>query len=633
MPHITSSRYLHVPASLHSVVYALMLCLSVVVNQASFAETLTLSDSKSPVNPAGSAVYLRDESTTLTVQDLMSAPESSWQKIDQNIPSFGYDQAAYWLRLHIHNPLNTDQNLLLEIDYPILDDIQAVMVLENEITSHISVGDKLPFYLRPIDHRNFLIPIHLTAHTQQTLYLRVQTESSVQVPITLWDREIFFEHNQTPLIGQGLYFGIMLVMAIYNLFIYITVRQRSYIFYVGSVMGIALFMGTLHGFGFQYLWPDSPEINRWMLSFSLCLFGTAAVIFASSFLQLGKYSPRFFYIMKTCAILYACLLITSFFLPYRVSILLAILFGVASCISGLSAGIYMMHKGNRNARYFVLAYTFLLLASIIIALSKLGIVPRNFFTENAMQIGSAIEVILLSFALADRINTERKLRFEAQHEALHVTRRLNEELEERVQERTQQLEDLNEKLTILSNTDQLTGLNNRRRMEQILLEEWSRSLRYQHCLSLIMIDVDFFKRVNDTYGHPAGDVCLQKVASILKSTPHRPSDQVARLGGEEFCVLLPQTDAEGAANVAEKIRAQIQNTTIVTNDIELNITVSLGFYSGIPSKHNSLSNMLKWADAALYQAKDNGRNRVTCYQSDRKNDDNNGTNNDIQHSA
>jgi diguanylate cyclase len=231
-----------------------------------------------------------------------------------------------------------------------------------------------------------------------------------------------------------------------------------------------------------------------------------------------------------------------------------------------------------------------------------------------MQFGSVFEAVLLSFALAERINIERKLRFAAQDEALQITRRLNLELEQRVQERTSELELLNTKLQELSNTDQLTQLKNRRYMDQLIRKEWSRCKRYGHFLSVMILDVDFFKNVNDQYGHSAGDTCLKQIAKRMLDCLRRPSDQVARYGGEEFCIILPETDSKGAQLVAERIRKKISSQTITTEDAQFSVTVSIGIESEIPLDQTSVETMLHRADLALYHSKQNGRNLVTLFR-------------------
>jgi len=219
-------------------------------------------------------------------------------------------------------------------------------------------------------------------------------------------------------------------------------------------------------------------------------------------------------------------------------------------------------------------------------------------------------VLLLSFALADRINWERQLRNQAQQQALDTQRIANEELEHRVHARTEELEQANRKLKELSDTDQLTGLKNRRYLNLYIEREFARAQRYQLSMAVLMIDVDHFKSINDSYGHPVGDDCLQEVAKRIRGEMRWPSDTAARYGGEEFCVVLPQTENQGAIIVAERIRNMIEFNPIETRSRNLSLTVSIGIHVIIPSPEYRVADMIAQADAALYEAKQSGRNRV-----------------------
>jgi diguanylate cyclase (GGDEF)-like protein len=302
-----------------------------------------------------------------------------------------------------------------------------------------------------------------------------------------------------------------------------------------------------------------------------------------------------------------------------------------------------------------------LLGGVILALNKFNIIPRNFFTENAIQLGSVLEVILLSFALAERLNHEKRERFEAQITALNHERianaaqaealeqerfarasqekalvyeresreaqakvlaiqsDANETLEHKVRERTNELESVNAKLAELSTTDALTGVRNRRYFDQMLEREFNRARREREQLSILMLDIDYFKRVNDEYGHQMGDDALRRVANILREVLYRTTDFVARYGGEEFAIILPNTEVEGAYIVAEKIRKKIAKQQFGAAGISFSITVSIGLMGDEPSSGFNAEFWLKEADDALYKAKEEGRNKVVLSTSCPKN--------------
>lgn len=172
------------------------------------------------------------------------------------------------------------------------------------------------------------------------------------------------------------------------------------------------------------------------------------------------------------------------------------------------------------------------------------------------------------------------------------------------------LETANEKLQHLSTTDALTGLMNRRRFDEIFREEWQRSVRGGHPLTLLMIDIDHFKMYNDTYGHLQGDKALRRVAKALITAVRRPSDRVMRYGGEEFIVILPDTDAIGGYQVAEKLRLAVQAMGLEhqSSPAASMLTISAGIATIIPQARQSMVGLIAAADNALYKAKEKGRN-------------------------
>ncbi|OUC16426.1 MAG: hypothetical protein B0A82_01725 [Alkalinema sp. CACIAM 70d] len=206
----------------------------------------------------------------------------------------------------------------------------------------------------------------------------------------------------------------------------------------------------------------------------------------------------------------------------------------------------------------------------------------------------------------------------------HVS--LAQHLEQQVEERTQALlqktmaleqakqlaDKVNQTLERLARMDELTQVANRRCFNEYLEQEWQRMLRNQTSLSLILMDIDFFKLYNDTYGHPAGDACLAQVAKGIKSVLKRPTDLAARYGGEEFAVILPNTSIAGAAQIAQDIQANIQKLQIVhdRSQVSAHVTLSLGISCTIPTLAASPTQLLEQADQNLYQAKMAGRNRA-----------------------
>ncbi len=192
--------------------------------------------------------------------------------------------------------------------------------------------------------------------------------------------------------------------------------------------------------------------------------------------------------------------------------------------------------------------------------------------------------------------------------------RLYHSLEEKVSERTHDLELLNRKLEVISITDALTALPNRRHFDQVLDLEWKRAIRSKEMIAIAMMDVDWFKKYNDYYGHQEGDICLQKIASVLKSKMKRATDLVARYGGEEFVIIATDIDEENMLNLAQSIHEALFALALPHEASEFHyVTMSIGLALIVPTKGNDPDSLLRFADKALYRAKSKGRNQTVIY--------------------
>jgi len=570
---------------------------------------------------------LIDPTHTLIIEDILNNPDLPWAINHQKIPSYGFSPDTYWFRFVI---AESDREWLLALNYALIDHITMYRIKpQNSIEETIKTGDKQLFSQRPIKHRAFLFPISASDQPQEII-LRIRSSSAIQLPLSLWPEQAFFEADQYRFVEHGLYYGIVVVMALYNFFLFLRLRDSAYAFYVFYVMTFALTQLSLTGFAYQFIWPDSPEWNERSLAVVTPLIVVCAMVFASNFLKLKEYNTRLYVFLYSQAAIGLVLSALSTHFSYAVMIPYGAALAIVSCLSILLVSYYITFRSAyKYAIYFSAAWSVFLVGTVVLAMNKFGIFPRTWATESAAQVGSAIEIILLSFALAERLHDATTRRFIAEAETLRVSEVListqkqqNEALEIEVEQRTQALSLaldkvnlLNEELSDLSTMDQVTGVRNRRYFDEMLDREFRRGKRNQSTLSLIMIDLDHFKSINDTYGHLAGDVCLKNVSLEIYNLVKRPPDIVCRYGGEELAVVLAETSFEGAMMLAERIRAHIEGLEIDAENNLIKLTASLGVSSITLTKELkdcqfACKDIISLADNALYKAKQKGRNQV-----------------------
>jgi diguanylate cyclase len=572
---------------------------------------INLKDRDAQINLSPRIKYIEDPEHTLSFEDLVKLPDSEWQVNQKNSVNFGYSSSSYWLKLSLRNDDVKEIDKMLVINYPVLDHLNIYFLRHGAVEDHYQLGDKLPFYQRLIQNRNFLIPIDMNVSETVELYFQVKTTSSVQLPMTLWNHDEYHQQDQTKMLFQGLYFGITLVMILYNLFVYIAVSEKMYLQYVLFIASMSFFLASLNGLTFQYIWPNATWWNDQAIIIFLNGVICFGLFFSLDFLNITKSShPRIHLLMTIAASLAAIVMFLGLLLNYHLLIRPTIYLAFSACGGILFVGIYRWLQGEWSAKYYTIAWFFMLSGGIVLGLNKFTVLPQNTITENATQIGSALEIVLLSIALAARLNREKRRTFKAQSEALAKEREAHLTMEKNVQIRTKELEEANKKLQELSATDALTGLKNRGHFEERYTQAFVSGYRLQQPVSVVMIDVDHFKKFNDSYGHSLGDECLKQVAKNLSEVLFRPQDLVARYGGEEFIALLPDTPDYGAQQVAENMRAQIAQMPFQLADETLHVTVSIGVATQIPASTTDQQQLIDLADAALYQAKEAGRNCV-----------------------
>ncbi|QSP95488.1 EAL domain-containing protein [Marinobacter salinisoli] len=377
------------------------------------------------VSLAPHLVYQTDEQRNLSPEQVRDI-NWGWQSLSGEHLNLGFITDTVWIRFQLTNASATTQNLYLDIDYALLDEVELTLFsLETgRFVQTLKAGDQWAFEERPILFPNVVFPITLAPEQEYVVVMKIRSTSSMQVPISLWQRDALAAKKY----GEALFFGgligMIAIMALYNLFLWISIRENAYLFYALCLIGYCFVEAILTGIGFSHVWPRSPEWNQISLVVSGGSALAALALFTHRFLKLQQRAPtlgRLFYVYGALCLLTVAL---AFVLPYQVAIHLTMAMLVLVPLSTYAASVYFwLHEGLKDARYFVTAFTLFTIFTLVLILAKVGALPRNWLTEYSIHFGAISVVALLSFALADRINREKTAREEAQKEAIaHLER-------------------------------------------------------------------------------------------------------------------------------------------------------------------------------------------------------------------
>jgi diguanylate cyclase (GGDEF)-like protein len=586
-------------------------------------DTLRVTSQDFHQRVASGVAFFEDKAGDATLEQIRAAhARGEFAVYEHDSLQFGYSLSTYWMRFSVENQLASRtgnspvDRFFVSVRYPLLDDVQMFAVRGDGNVESMVLGDAHNYFDRLFLLNDLIFPLALAPQEKVEIYLRVQSANSVSIPIYV-NTERAFLHSQSTIESlNGTYFGITIGLFFYNVFLWIGVRKPIYGIYVLFLATYLLFNASMMGYTFR-LWPDALQFQQVSIFVFSVLSGCSVIWFGIEFLQSKIHMPRIHKLL--CANFLIAAVAAPLMLgmhPGRAAELNAVIV-MAGIVVLFAAAILRVRQGYRPASYYLIGQGSVLAGIVFTVLTSRGILPYYYMASDVLKWSAAFEVLFFSIGLADLLNEERRLRETAQQksdntqrELLQVQIQLNEELDRKVHERTQALENANSKLQQLSTTDELTQLYNRRHINEMLAGEYRRALRDKTSLSLLMLDIDHFKQINDNYGHPTGDACLVHAAKIISGNIRRPPDVAARYGGEEFVVLLPNTQAEGARIVAENILHAFNTSHVQHAECTIPVSVSIGVASIFPTERDGHQNLLAEADRQLYLAKQGGRNQV-----------------------
>ncbi|ASK34450.1 hybrid sensor histidine kinase/response regulator [Alcanivorax sp. N3-2A] len=327
-----------------------------------------------------------------------------WQASGRTLPNLGFTNDQCWFRLPLVNVSNPDTEWRLLVDYAMLGTLDVYLLsATGKLLSHQQAGMDRRFDVRPDPYPVPVFPLTLATGERYTILIKVASPHSIQLPLSLMSKSAFEHSTLNHTLLQGLFFGGMLVMILYNLSLFFSIREKAYLLYVFWSLSITLFMAVLHGFAHKYLWPSSPLISQYVLHYLLPLLVILPSLFTLHFLNLPDRSPPLARLLRLLVTLGVVLLLAAPFVSREVLIPISVLAILAMDFGILAAGLLRTAARDPDARIFTFAWACFIAGTAAMSLNKYGLAPRNALTENLVQVGVFLEVILLSLALARRI--------------------------------------------------------------------------------------------------------------------------------------------------------------------------------------------------------------------------------------
>ncbi|HEY6897356.1 MAG TPA: diguanylate cyclase [Rhodocyclaceae bacterium] len=522
--------------------------------------------------------YLQESGAPSTLEGVRAAWRAGrFTPAASSIPAFGIGSPPVWLRFAVVNNSDQKESRQIRIENPWLDRLDIYIVGKDQVPRHVRLGDTLPANTRPIPGR-FFAAEHSFDSGLTEIYFRVETPDPIVIPAFFMTEAESERRDLQQGYGYGFIYGYLAALLIYNLVLFVNLRNRIYLRY-SSFLGAFLLLNLAYtGHGFAWLWPNQVVLQQWIIPVTMVLFGIAELRFAQAFLDTATRLPHWHRGLSAIAgsVLFLLIMATLISGNQRDALLVGFVFVTVFTLLMPLLGLAALRSGHAYARYFLAATLASMSGALVTALATWGFIPFNDWTFRAVEAGMLVDATVLALALGRQF---RALKAEQMLAELRATR------------------------------DPLTNLYNRRAFLDIAQPQWWESRRSGRDLALIMVDLDHFKSINDILGHGAGDAALVEAARVLAGAV-RQGDVVARWGGEEFLLLLPNTGIEAAVALAERLRQQVAEIRLRHGEAELTFTASFGVV--LQTRQESLDHLITDVDACLYRAKRQGRNRA-CF--------------------
>jgi PAS domain S-box-containing protein len=360
---------------------------------------------------------MEDPAGKTTIQEILEGDKAGFTPASKDVPYFAFTESAYWVKFSLQNNSRNDDSWLIELEYPLMDHIDYYLVMKGSVKESITSGYRVPFLQRPLNNRHFLFPLKLEKGEEATVYLRFANRDRMEIPLRIWSIREFYRQDHDEQYIMGAYAGILIFMIIFNFLIFLQIRDISYLYYVLFMFSYAFFQLTQNGFMYEYYMPTWLQPYNHNIPLSIGLTLITLLLFSRSFLNTATNFPLINRIFIALMGITFLTLPAQFLLSYPVSIQIQLVLSLLVISMVLFTGTISLIRRYRPARFFMIAWSAMLLGGMIYAFKVAGILPSNFFVNYALQLGSLVNFVTLSFGLGDRINIMRKEKEEASSRA------------------------------------------------------------------------------------------------------------------------------------------------------------------------------------------------------------------------
>ena len=560
----------------------------------------------------------------ITVNNILKVNNSTWLLRQNKALKLPVANQGYWFAIVLNNSSNDDKLIHFSIsNHPLVEDIALYSQNHNRLLKEIAFS---------LNNNLKMGHVIVAAHTKTKILIYAIAQIKTNLLLKLYGNTNFIKTISSQQFNAGIAMGGLIFVSLIQLLWFFSSGLKSALLLTGHFVFNSLLLFVLLGWNLSYLLPNEPELNGVAIPILASLSTVMLLWFTIELFNLRQSHANIIHYIRYFCWLVLLYLPLSLLLDISQNLIVIFCVWIITSLFLLKISILLIKEKNKLSLLLMIFSILILLFNLTIAscFYWFQLIFINYHTS-IYYVGFWSNSLLICFILSRHYSLESQSKTIAQHlaidnamhsekmqcELIALQSENQEKLEQHVQERTlelnialQELEEVNQELARKNTLDELTGLNNRRFYDQKILAEFRRSKRNLTPLSLILIDIDHFKNVNDTYGHQAGDLCLQKLGQLITSSLKRSADTGCRYGGEEFCLILPDTDTLGAIEFAEDLRHKVSQIKCEHEDTIITMHISCGISTYKQQENVNQESIFAAADKALYQAKNKGRDQT-----------------------